>query len=72
MDDKALLQLIGMFYSLLRARGGLFELFGTKSSSRIDVIKVRALVKYKSARADIFPTFSSNNLTLRALVWARL
>lgn len=41
MDDKALVRHIRVFYNLARARVGIFEFFGAKSTLRIDVVKVR-------------------------------
>lgn len=47
MDDRELLQHVRVFYNLLRAQGGLFEFLGTKSSLRVDIVTVRAPIKYK-------------------------
>ncbi|KAF2240301.1 hypothetical protein BU26DRAFT_238123 [Trematosphaeria pertusa] len=40
MDDKALVRHIRVFYNLARARVGIFEFFGAKSTLRIDVVKL--------------------------------
>jgi hypothetical protein len=39
-DDKELMQRLHIFYDLIRTGGGIFEFFGTKSSQRIDIVKV--------------------------------
>jgi hypothetical protein len=38
--DQALLKHLRIFYDLNRARGGIFEFFGAKSSQRIDIVEV--------------------------------
>ena len=43
-DDGKLLAHLHMFYNLIRAGGGLFELFGAKLSQKIDVVEVRRLL----------------------------
>jgi len=40
MDDKALVQHIRVFHNLARARAGIFEFIGGKSSWRVDVVEV--------------------------------
>ncbi|KAF2679043.1 hypothetical protein K458DRAFT_315415 [Lentithecium fluviatile CBS 122367] len=40
LDDRSLLWHIRIFYDLIRARGGLFELLGPTSSERIDILKL--------------------------------
>ena len=40
MDDKALLGHLRIFYDLARARRGLFEFLGAKSSDRIEIVHV--------------------------------
>lgn len=40
MDDKALVQHIRVFHNLARARAGIFEFIGGKSSLRVDVVQV--------------------------------
>jgi len=57
LNDQALVRQIRVFYNLLRAQGGLFEFFGTKSSLRVDVVQIvwtkRAIVDQGAAEVSV-------------------